>query len=98
MVKVLGYTNNEISSLYVRLTTYMVIIFSCGAAFIGTYIISFVWKAFMNSYPGWYEFYIAKMDIVKMIVMMIIAYLIVSLFDMRRIKRIPLCEALKNVE
>jgi putative ABC transport system permease protein len=98
MVKVLGYTNNEISSLYVRLTTYMVIIFSCGAAFIGTYIISLVWKAFMNSYPGWYEFYIAKMDIVKMIVMMIIAYLIVSLFDMRRIKRIPLSEALKNVE
>ena len=62
MVKVLGYTNNEISSLYVRLTTYMVIIFSCGAAFIGTYIISFVWKAFMNSYPGWYEFYIAKIQ------------------------------------
>ena len=98
MVKVLGYTNKEINSLYIRLTTIMVIIFSCVSAFIGIYIISWVWRAFMNSYNGWYEFYISGIDIIKMILMMIIAYLLVSLLDMRRIKRIPLGEALKNVE
>lgn len=33
-----------------------------------------------------------------MIVGVIIAYILVSFFDMRRVKRIPLTEALKNVE
>ena len=98
MVKVLGYTNKEINSLYIRLTTIMVIIFSCIASFIGIYIISLVWRVFMYSYTGWYKFYFSGANIVKMILMMIVAYLFVSLFDMRRIKRIPLSEALKNVE
>ena len=36
--------------------------------------------------------------IIETTVMVIISYLIVSFFDMRRIKKIPLTEALKNVE
>ena len=47
---------------------------------------------------GWFTFYISPGDIVKIIVLVIIAYLIVMFFDMRRIKKIPLTEALKDVD
>ena len=38
------------------------------------------------------------MGYVKMFVFVLIGYLIVMVFDFRRIKRIPMDEALKNVE
>jgi putative ABC transport system permease protein len=52
----------------------------------------------MYQMSGWFEYIIGPKDAAKMIVGVIIAYILVSFFDMRRVKRIPLTEALKNVE
>ncbi len=98
MVKVLGYENNEINSLYVRSTTIVVIIQTILSAFVGVWIIKVFMRIFLNTMNGWFEAYISPLGFAKMILIMIASYLIVSFFDMVRIKRIPLTEALKNVE
>ena len=50
------------------------------------------------SMEGWFDFIITPLGFVKMFLFVFIAYLIVMVFDYRRIKRIPMDEALKNVE
>ena len=47
---------------------------------------------------GWFDFFISPLGLLKMFCFGIIAYLIVMVFDYRRIKKIPMDEALKNVE
>ncbi|MBO4495608.1 MAG: FtsX-like permease family protein [Clostridiales bacterium] len=98
MVKVLGYENREINSLYVRLTTILVIIFAIGTSFLAVLGLKLLFKLVMYTMNGWFSGYISPLGMVKMIAIMIICYLIVMVFDMRRIKKIPLADALKNVE
>ena len=52
----------------------------------------------MSIYSGWYTFTIAPVGYAKMFLLVLIGYLIVLFLDFRRIKRIPLNEALKNAE
>lgn len=98
MIKVLGYDNREIKSLYIRLTTVVVVLSSVASAFLGKIAVQELWKFIMYDLNGWFTFYLGAKEIVQIIAMVIIAYLVVSLMDMRRIKRIPMTEALKNVE
>lgn len=98
MLKVLGYNSGEINSVFIRLTTIMVVIFAAITARLSTFILIEFWKMMMYEMNGWFEFYSGPKDYLKMIVMVVIAYLIVVLLDMRRIKRIPMTEALKSVE
>lgn len=52
----------------------------------------------MFSYSGWFAFVIEPVGYVKMFAFVLIGYLIVMVLDFRRIKRIPMDNALKNVE
>lgn len=52
----------------------------------------------MFSYSGWFAFVIEPVGYVKMFTFVLIGYLIVMVLDFRRIKRIPMDIALKNVE
>jgi putative ABC transport system permease protein len=52
----------------------------------------------MQGFNGWLDFLIQPFGYVKMFVFVLISYLIVMVLDFRRIKRIPMDEALKNVE
>ena len=56
------------------------------------------WRVVMFGFSGWFAFVIPPMGYVKMFVFVLIGYLIVMVFDFRRIKKIPMDEALKNVE
>ena len=98
MLKVLGYNSGEINSVFIRLTTIMVVIFAIITANLSTLILHEVWKIMMYEMNGWFEFYSGPKDYLKMVIMVVVAYLIVVLLDMRRIKRIPMTEALKSVE
>lgn len=98
MVKVLGYENREINSLYVLLTSVIVVIFSVTAAFLSVIGLKFTFAVMMYSMSGWFTTYISPLGFIKMIGILIAAYAVVALFDMIRIKRIPLTDALKNVE
>ena len=98
MIKVLGYENKEINSIYIRLTTVVVVVFAIINSFVGVAGIKIVTKIAMYSMNGWFDLYFSPISYVKMIVLTVGAYLIVALFDMQRIKKIPLADALKNVE
>jgi len=98
MLKVLGYTAGEINSIFIRLTTIMVIISTLIGESISGKILTELWKVVLYDLSGWFHFYISKEGFMKIFIMVLVAYLIVVLFDMRRIKRIPMAEALKSVE
>lgn len=98
MVKVLGYENSEINSLYIRLTTLVTVLLTLVAAVAGLALLGFFFRLVMNGMEGWLDLYISPMGVVKMIAIVLAAYIIVAYLDMRHIKKIPLTEALKNVE
>lgn len=98
MAKVLGFTNGEVNSLYIRTTSMLVLIFALVGEVLGIWLMSIMFKVFLMSTDGWFEFYLSPLGLVKMYMFVIIGYLIVTLLDVRRIKRIPLNVALKNVE
>ena len=47
---------------------------------------------------GWFTFIMGPLDYFKMFAFIFVGYLVVMLFDFRRIRKIPLDEALKRVE
>ena len=96
--KVLGYNNGEINSIFIRLTTIMVVVFAVISTKLSDIVLQEMWKSVMYGLNGWFNFYASVQDYAKMVLMVVVSYLIVVLLDMRRIKKIPLTEALKSVE
>ena len=50
------------------------------------------------SMEGWFHYVVTPLGFVKMFVFVFVAYLIVMIIDYRRIKKIPMDEALKHVD
>ena len=99
MTKILGYNNGEISRLYILSTTIMVVLFILISLPIeGTLIRAvfiFCIKIMMN---GWIELYMDPMIYLEMFMLGIVTYTIVASLEYRRIKKVPMTDALKNVE
>lgn len=98
MVKILGYQNPEIARLYLLPTTLVLLIADAASVFLCSLVMNGVWKAMMSDYSGWFTFRISTVGYFKMFLFVFIVYLIVACFDFRRIKKIPMDEALKNAE
>ena len=98
MTKILGYENREIASLYLLSTTIVVIAADLISVVLGTEIMNYVWREMLKSYSGWFNFRMKPAGYVKMFGFVFIGYLIVMFLDFRRIKKIPMDQALKNVE
>ena len=98
MTKILGYENREIASLYLLSTTLIVILDDVICTVLGALVMVQVWKTIMFDYSGWFAFVIEPAGYAKMFFFVLVGYLFVMLFDFRRIKKIPMDEALKNVE
>lgn len=98
MTKILGYENREIASLYLLSTTIVLVVIDVVSVILGVVIMKAVWRIMLFSYSGWYAFRISTIGYVKMFLFILIGYLLVMVLDFRRIKRIPMDQALKNVE
>lgn len=98
MTKILGYENKEIASLYLVSTSIVVVLADLISIVIGTLVMKVAWKMMLFSYSGWFAFKVKPLGYVKMFAFVLIGYLIVMVFDFRRIKKIPMDQALKNVE
>lgn len=98
MVKVLGYENREINSLYILLTSIVVVVSALLTCVLAIWGLSLVFRLYMRSLNGWFDVYISPAGILKMILILVVSYAIVAIFDTIRIKKIPLADALKNVE
>ena len=98
MVKILGYENKEIASLYLISTTWFVLISAVVTAFAGVWALSGIWVAYMNKMDGWLPVHFGATDYLWVIGITFGAYLVVMVLDYLRIRRVPMDEALKNVE
>ena len=98
MVKILGYSNMEISRLYVTSTTIVVVISVIINIILSVVIMNWLFRVFMEQMSGWISCYYAPYVFVLMFVLNVGVYALISVFMMYKIKKIPMDEALKNVE
>lgn len=99
MVKILGYTNGEISKLYIMSTSLVVVFCLLLSLLLETVIMKVLFREMMlSSISGWITLWIDPMIYVQMFAAGIITYGIVALLEFRRVKKVPMDEALKNVE
>lgn len=99
MAKILGYTNGEIGKLYIWSTTIVVVICLLLSLPIEKAIMGVVFREMMlSSVSGWIALWIDPKIYLEMFLIGIGTYAVVSLLEYRRIRRIPMDEALKNAE
>lgn len=98
MTKILGYENREIASLYLLSTTIVMLVIDVLTVAVGVWVMNFAWKEILMTYSGWFSFHMETISYVKMFAFVLIGYVIVMLLDFQRIKKIPMDQALKNVE
>ena len=99
MTKILGYSDREISSLYLLSTTIMVVVFLLLSFPIETVLMNALFRGIMiSSISGWIPLYIDPILYVKMFLLGFGTYLLVALIEYRRIKKVPMDQALKNIE
>ena len=99
MVKILGYTNGEISRLYILSTSMVVVLCLLLSLPLETVIMKVLFREMMlSSISGWITLWIDPMIYLQMFAAGIVTYAVVALLEFRRIKKVPMDEALKNVE
>lgn len=98
MVKILGYEDREIGQLYLVATFWVVLLAVIISFALVTELIRLIFVAFMKGYSGWIPFGIATKTYVQCFILAIVSYLVVASMQMHRIKKVPMDEALKNVE
>lgn len=98
MVKILGYSNREISRLYVTSTTIVVVLSVALSIGLSVIIMNYMFRVFMEEMSGWISCYYAPHIFPVMFILNITVYAVISFFMMAKIKKIPMDEALKTVE
>ena len=99
MAKIMGYLNREIAILYIIPTSVVVAAFTALAIYITSLLMSMVFEAMlMERMTGWIAIVIEKETYLKAYFLGIATYGVVALLEFRRIRKVPMEEALKNVE
>lgn len=98
MVKILGYEDKEIRSLYLASTTWVVILSILLSLILSTWTIHGIYGYLMESFSGWLTLYLEPVVYPEMFAMGMGAYILVAILQFRRIRKIPMDIALKNVE
>lgn len=98
MTKILGYSNNEISGLYIISTSIVVILSFLLTMPLVNEIMRYVCEVMFSTFPGWIPYEIPFTVYLTIIAVGIAAYCIIAFMQFRRIKKIPLDMVLKNVE
>ena len=99
MTKILGYSKGEIARLYILPTT-IVVLLCIGINIPLTYYeIKVIWKMMMSSMmTGWLPYWVAPKSLIEMAVIGIVCYVVVAILELRKIGKVPMDIALKNVE
>ena len=99
MAKILGYRDRELSQLYILPTTIMVIVINLLCLPAVHYSLGFVWRFYVcTRMTGWMPYLFDLKSYIRMYFLGIITYMVITLLQYRRIRRIPMDQALKNVE
>ena len=98
MLKILGYTDREAGHLYNSATLVMTVISFILSGVLGIAGIKGIYYVMMRAFTGWLTFYVAPWGVPLLIVTGIACYFLVNFIIMRRIRKIPMADALKDVE
>ena len=98
MTKILGYNNREISGLYIISTSIVVVLSFLLTMPLINILMKYILEAMLSEYPGWIAYDVPFSVFVKIIASGIIAYAVIAFAQFRRVKKIPMDMALKNVE
>ncbi len=98
MTKILGFYPGEINKLYITPTTILVIIFMLVSMPVSTYLLEFLVKYIFRQMSGYISFYMDNTLYIKAFALCIATYAVVAFMQRRAINRVPMEEALKNVE
>lgn len=98
MVKILGFKNSEIGSLYIIPTAIVVSVFALISFVAGYFLMLWVFKVFILQMDGYFAFFMKPSSMVLSILYLLFGYMFVSVIDYMRIKKIPMDVALKNVD
>lgn len=99
MTKILGYTNREISGLYIISTSIVVVLCLLISLPIERHFMVLLFQVVMMAkMSGWIPFYAPADLYVKMFVIGVVTYAVVAVFEYGKVKKVPMDEALKNVE
>lgn len=99
MTKILGYNTKEIGRLYIRSMTFAVIVCIALSLPICSVVLVRVYRIMLKQMmTGWIMFTIHPMIYVEMAVLGFMSYVVVSILEMKKIRNIPMDQALKNVE
>jgi putative ABC transport system permease protein len=61
-------------------------------------VMGVLWNAILKRMEGYFPYVLSPQGIVRMMLIIFAGYMIVMLIDFRRIRHIPMDEALKNME
>ncbi len=98
MTKVLGYSNYEMSSLYVFATTIVVILSIFVTIPIVNSLMEYLCVSMLSQYPCYLPYSVPFSVFVKMALCGIISYSVIAMLQYKKVKKIPLDIALKNRE
>jgi len=98
MSKILGYSDQEISSIYNRVTTIVVLCSLLVSLVLGYFAFKGLFRVMMMFFTGWLTYYIAPLVYVKIVLIGMAGYLFVHMLQMRRIRKVPMGEVLKGME
>lgn len=99
MTKILGFSTGEIGKLYLVITSFVVIVALLISIPLVDATLRWIFSSMLyTQMTGYIPYIVSKMCYVKMFVMGIISYVVVSALMIVKIRRIPQSEALKNVE
>lgn len=90
----------RLAGCYILSTSVVVVIFLLVSMALDRFILyKVIFRQIMlNSMSGWIQFYTNKSVFIKMFLLGGITYGAVAALEFRKIKRVPMDEALKNVE
>lgn len=98
MCKILGYTDSELSFLYILATGVIVVISLIGTIPIADAILGYVCVEMLSYYPGWIPYYVPVDTYFKMFLLGVASYGVIAFLQFLKVKKIPLQVALKNAE
>lgn len=98
MAKILGYQNREINRIYIMPTAIVVIFSMLVTIPIVNVSMKYIFQYFFREYAGYLPYYVGAPTYVKMAIIGVLSYLCIAFLQTRKVKKIPMADALKNVE
>lgn len=98
MTKILGYRNSEINGIYIATTAIVTAVTLHVTIPLSDYLLGQLFVFFMRDYPGWLPYRSFVPVYVKTALIGIGSFAVIALALTRKIKKVPLADALKNVD